>query len=222
MSETQTVYWTPGNYTLSDDSWAFLYRSPQKVSKNKFVFNAPIDDEFKLPMEEINRIQKGKVHRGFLDSDAMLAISQPKRSETPEHACIQYNMNWHFFTEGSLDATTSLPEKETPVRGAKFEPETLDIGLWYTQMGLRYDIPLTSEIFKIKMGKPLFYIEFDTDKDVEMVRYNQTTELHNLAQEYYALKPRYGRALKDEEISRGLFEADIPRIVLSQIRKNIV
>lgn len=221
MSE-QIVYWTPGNYKLGDESWSFLYRAPERVSDNKFVFYAPIDDNFKLPMEEINRIQKGKVHRGFVDSDAMLAILQPKKSDKPDHAFIQYNMNWQFFTEGSLDAVTSLPDKDTPVEGATFEPETLDIGLWYTQFGLNYHIPLSSEVFDLKRGAPLFYVEFNTDKKVELVRYNQSVELHNLAQEYYALKPRYGRALTEQQLVEGIFAAEMPQQILSEIRKNIV
>lgn len=222
MSDKRTVYWTPGNFKLEDESWSFLYRAPEQVAPNKFVFYSPIDDNFKLPMEEINRIQKGKVHRGFVDSDAMLAILQPKKSDKPNHAFIQYNMNWQFFAEGSLDATTSLPDEDTPVEGASFEPETQDIGLWYTQLGLNYHIPLKSEVFDLKRGKPLFYIEFNTDQEVEMVRYNQNMALHNLAQEYYALKPRYGRAFSEKELIEGIFAAEMPRLVLSEIRKNLV
>lgn len=222
MSDKLTVYWTPGNFKLDDESWTYLYQYPEQVEKNKFVFRSPIDDEFKLPMDEINRIQKGKVHRGFVESDAMLAILQPDRSELPEHALIQYNMNWHFYADSDATITTSLPSKEAPVKNAIFEPDERPLNGLYKQFGLRYNIPLSTETFNLKAGNALLYVEIDTDKEVEFVRYNQSTELYNLAQESYIIPQRYGRAVTEEERLENYRKAQIPEIVLSYIKKNII
>jgi hypothetical protein len=222
MSDTLKIYWTPSNFKLIDESWSFLYAHPEKISDNKFVFKANIDDEFKLPMEEINKIQKGKVHRGVLESDAMLAIFQPDKSSVPEHALIQYNMNWHFFAEEEVEVKTSLPQAEAPIKDAIFQEQTQNIGLWYKPFSLRYDIPLSSKGFELKSGSPLFYLEVDTKKDVEFVRYDQSVQLHNISEEYFSLKLRYGRAMTDEEAESGIRASRLPEIVLSEIHKNIV
>lgn len=222
MSDALKIYWTPGNFKLVDESWSFLYAYPEKVSGNKFVFKSTIDDEFKLPMEEINRIQKGKVHRGIVESDAMLAIFQSDKSSVPEHALIQYNMNWLFFSEEDVKVKTTLSQKETPVKDALFQEQTESIGLWYKQFSLMYDIPLSSKGFELKAGFPLFYLEIDTKKEVEFVRYDQSLQLQHLAEEYLSLRPRYGRAMTDKEIESGIRSAHLPEIVLSEIRKNIV
>lgn len=222
MSDTLKVYWAPGNFKLIDESWSFLYAHPEKISDNKFVFKSNIDDEFKLPMEEINKIQKGKVHRGAVESDALLAIFQPDKSSVPEHALIQYNMNWHFFAEEEVKVKTTLPQKETPIKDALFQEQTENIGLWYKQFPLRYDIPLSSKGFELKAGSPLFYIEVDTKKEVEFVRYDQSVQLHNLAEECYSLRQRYGRAMTDQEVESGIRASRIPEIILSEIRKNII
>lgn len=222
MSEKLKIYWTPGNFKLQDESWSYLYSYPEPVGKNKFVVRANIEDKFKLPKDEITRIQKGKVHRGAVETDAMLAIYQPDRSDIPDHALIQYNMNWHFFSDESVKVKTSLPSEEAPVKDAKFDENTKDISLWYGQFGLRYHIPLSSEAFELEKGAPLFYLEVDSDKEVEFVRYNQSLELHNLAEEYFSLKLRYGRAQSDEEIQEGIRAARLPEIVLSYIQKSII
>lgn len=222
MSETLKIYWTPGNFKLEDESWSYLYTEPQQVEKNKFLITANIDDQFKLPMEEINRIQKGKVHRGAVESDAMLAIFQPGRSTIKDHALIQYNMNWHFFAEESVTVTTSLPVKDAPVLKALFEEQSQDISLWYKQFGLRYNIPLSSTAFDLRAEQPLMYITVDTDKEVEFVRYNQCTELHNIADEYFSLRQRYGRAVTDEDLDNRIRAAGLNKIVMSYIKKNII
>lgn len=222
MSEKLTVYWTPGNFKLEDESWTYIYQYPEKIDKNKFVIKSAIDDEFKLPMEEINRIQKGKVHRGFVESDAMLAILQPDRSELPEHALIRYNMNWHFYADSDVKIKTSLPSKEAPVKNAVFESEERPLNGFYKQFGLSYNIPLTSETFNLKAGSPLVYLEFETDQEVELVRYNQSTELFNIAQESYVISQRYGRAVTEAKHKQLYEGAHIPEIVLSYIKKNIV
>jgi hypothetical protein len=222
MSETLKIYWTPGNFKLQDESWSYLYNFPEQVEGNKFVIKSNIDDQFKLPMEEINRIQKGKVHRGAVESDAMLAIFQPDRSDIPEHALIQYNMNWQFFTDEPVKLKTSLPKKDAPVTNAIFKEQTQDISLWYNQFGLRYNIPLTSQVFDLKAGTPLLYLEVDTDKEVEFVRYNQSTELYNIAEEYFVLRQRYGRATTDEELEERIRSSRLNEILLSYIRKNVI
>lgn len=222
MSEPLTVYWTPGNFKFTDESWTYLYTYPEQVEKNKFVFRSSIEDTFKLPMEEINKIQKGKVHRGPIETEAMLAIYQPGRSDIKEHALIQYNMNWHFFTEESTIITTSLPKEEAPVKNAIFEEQSLDAGLHYKQFGLRYNIPLSSNNFELKADSPIMYLTVDTDREIEFVRYNQSVELHNLAEEYYSLKARYGRATTDEELEARIKASGLNNIVMSYIRKNII
>lgn len=218
----EKVYWTPGNFKLSDESWSYLYAYPEKVDKNKFVFRAQIDDQFKLPMEEINRIQKGKVHRGPIETDAMLAIFQPERSEMEDRALIQYNMNWHFFSENSLIAKTSLPTEDAPVSGAIFDEQSWDIGLWYKQFPLRYHIPLKAQAFNLTAGTPLFYLELETDNDVEFIRYDQSPELHNIAEEYFNLRVRYGRATSEDELNERIQAAQLNKVVLSYIHKNII
>lgn len=222
MSDTLKVYWTPGNFKLADESWTYLYTEPQQIEKNKFVITSNIDDQFKLPMEEINRIQKGKVHRGPVESDAMLAIYQPDRSTVKDHALIQYNMNWHFVTEESVNITSSLPIADAPVIKAIFEEQTQDTSLWYKQFGLRYNIPLSSQTFDLRAEQPLMYLTIDTDQEVEFVRYDQSVELHNIGEEYFSLKARYGRAVTDEELEKRIKSSGLNKLVLSYVKKNII
>jgi hypothetical protein len=221
MTETINVYWSPGNFVYTEESWTYLYAYPEQISKNKFVFKATIEDSFRMPDEEINKIQKGKVHRGPLESDSFLAIFQPDRSDTPEHAIIQYNMNWVFFAEEPVMSKTTLSDDETPVKGAKFVEQKKDIGVWCTPSSLKYDIPLGSTEFSIKAGDPLFYLELDTDKEVVFHRFNQTEPLRHLLEEYGFIKERYGKARSEKEILDGLNASRMPELLLSEIKKNI-
>jgi len=222
MSNEVNVYWTPGNFIISEESWSYIYAAPEKVASNKFVFKSVIEDSFRLPDEEINKIQKGKVHNGPLETESFLALFQPERSDIPEHAVIQYNMNWLFFAEESLTAKMTLGESEVPVKGAKFVDQKKDIGHFYTANSLRYQIPLGSTEFKINSGAPLFYLELDTDKDVIFNRYHQTPSLRFLQEEYTFLKERYGKARSEKEILDGLLMSDMPNLVLSEIKKNLI
>lgn len=222
MTEIINVYWSPENFVYTEESWTYLYAYPEQALDNKFVFKSTIEDTFKLPIEEIKKVQRGMTSPGFLDSNSLLTVFQPERSDTPGHALIQYNMNWLFFADQPVMSKTTLLDFETPVEGSQFVEQKKDIGIWYLPCSLKYNIPLESTDFSIKNGAPLFYLELDTNKKIVFHRFNQTKSLRHLLEEYSLIRDRYGKARSEQKILDGLRASRMPELVLSEIKKNVV
>jgi hypothetical protein len=63
------------------------------------------------------------------------------------------------------------------MRYGSIVPGQLDIGKWFRNITLEYNLWEGVDNFFIDKGEHLAYIEFDTNKKVELVRFKLNTEL---------------------------------------------
>jgi hypothetical protein len=89
-------------------------------------------------------------------------------------------MKWVFFTEDdSLNMKLTSPyfSNSNHMRYGSIVPGQLDIGKWFRNITLEYNLWEGVDNFFIDKGEHLAYIEFDTNKKVELVRFKLNTEL---------------------------------------------
>ena len=79
-------------------------------------------------------------------------------------------------------------------------PGDMNIGSWFRPYPLEMQLWGNSGEIKFQENEPLFYVEFDTDKDIILKRFNFNQNLHNYAKhcttfynQEYSLIKRYNQ-----------------------------
>ena len=76
--------------------------------------------------------------------------------------------------------------------------------------------------FHIKEGEPLFYVEFKTNKNVVVKRFNVNEKLQKISASCIESFSLFGRGESFEERYRRFNDTNMREIVLDQINKNII
>lgn len=244
-SDTITVYWAPAPYILQEESWAMAYSEPvhlfsehrksknpngnpnnifacpatKSTLNNTYVVNHQFDNVVDLP-GNINP----KFDHYWLETNSAIGVLVPRSSALTGYHNLMYNMGWLLFADEPLVARFTAPffPPHTPAEGAMLSTGEFDIGSWYRAFNLDYHVPVSAKTLKFMKDDPLFYIEFKTDKNIILKRYNVSPSLNNLAMESVNAPGRYGRFQSLKERYGIAKKAMIPELVLSEIKKNLV
>lgn len=200
------VYWAPVNYNLlapPRDSNIFYYdpksllsilnesrnketlihnifRCPvvSNLTKNVFVLENPLD---------ISAVYDRKTNRFNLTNTQhpispgfYLSFAKQHEPSIDENLLFVYELQWIFFTEEpSLNMTLTSPyfSYAPHMQYGSIVPGSFDIGKWFRNLNLEFNIWNNKNELHVKEGEPLAYVHFDTDKTVELVRFNLNTQL---------------------------------------------
>jgi len=238
--EPLVVYWAPA-IASSDGKWDLLYPEPtnlyldlmseknpnrgltsyllcpvaSKKFKNTFVITQPHDSSY---------------FYDFTDSDNPIVSPTSKMSigcEVKRPATIksgptlEFYLRYIFFSEESLNARFTPPMFH-PAKHTNYGtavPGTMDVGSWFRPYPLEMQLWGQSGEIKFEEDEPLFYVEFDTDREIVLKRFNFTEDLHNYAkhcvtfysQEYSLLK-RYNQFKRTK----------MNELILKEIKNNVL
>lgn len=246
MANPITIYWTPGSFTDSEPTKNYLYTKPYSVlsglhkSKsdtaflhacpahkdimtNVFRFDAAIDDNFDLPIKNLENLSSYEGKNYDLVTESKVGIYRPRKSSLDNYENVSYDMSWVIFASEPVEARMTAPymPATNPVPGGMLAAGQYDIGKWYRPLNLDYHIPLVEAQFSVKAGDPLFFLEILTDRKVEFKRYNFTDKLKAMSYESAAVPGSYGRNKKMSEHYDLADRTSVPELVLSEIRKNL-
>ena len=242
------VYWSPASFVNEDPQWNLLYSEPKNVydnlisdtngtslaircpatrniMKNIYSLHSRIDDEFSLADANLSEIEKDtSADQYSLNLDSKCDLFRHRASSYPGYVNLSYNMSWLFFSDEPLKLRMSAPYYPTssPVDGAMFAFGEFDIGQWFRHLTLDYQIPITAEKFSIKEGQPLAFLEFFTDKKINLHRFRTTTSITQLSKENMASPVRYGKRKTLEQRYEMFNKSGMREVVMSEIKKNLV
>jgi hypothetical protein len=245
------IYWAPGQFTSEDPhSWNQFYSAPLPVSSRvlsmkspdaggRSIFACPAYAESLTNVFEVsaNHDEKVTIPSIFFEQpptqypftlpvDSVLSLELPRESSFKDYLDVAYNMSWLFFSEEPVKVRFTAPyfPNKSPSKDALLALGEFDIGVWFRNFNLDYLIPKGSYDFSIQSGDPLFYLQVFTEKDVVFKRFIHTPSTQKLAEEYAQLgnlrKKKLGvNFSKRYEISKS---AQLPKLVLNEIKKNVV
>lgn len=249
MADEITVYWTPHPVMQSVESWHFLYKTPEpvvkkiideqggdmrtcpavkKLLKNTFTFNSMVKDNFKydnkvaaemavnMELEENTPIPAFSQHR--------VPFVMPRPSSLSGYINAVYYMSWLFFSEESLEANFTAPyfPPKVPAEGALFSPGMFDIGRWFRPVPLDYHIPISTDEVHIDEGDELMYVQFLTDKKINLRRFEMNEELWSLAEECIWAHKMYGAHWKLEERYELGENSQLRQRIIKAIKKQLL
>jgi hypothetical protein len=140
--------------------------------QNIFVFKNPIKSFYQFKIMQNNKLT-------FMPTENSLDINTFVKPSIENNITFEYPLKWIFFCEESLDMVTSAPyfsEAEHLTYGAMV-PGKLDISKWFRVINIQFNLWDDVTQFRINKNEPLFYTNFVTDNQVELIRFEMNDYL---------------------------------------------
>lgn len=244
--DTITVYWGPAERLPFGKRTSMLHRKPESLLSfihgektpkadqqrcpalkarldNVFVFKAAIDDEFDIDLNEVR--EYSDTHENYIYNTASKAgVAHVRPTNLKGYYNISYLVTWLFFASEPVIAKFTAPYYPafTPMKGALLATGEFDIGRWLRPVALDYHVPNDENHFAVKEGDPLMFIEFMTDKKIEFKKITPDDLLHSYSAEHVRSPKMHGANKTLEERYKIADEADMPKLILSHIEKNLI
>lgn len=181
----------------------------EKLKKTFFV-KTPIDCEYHIEDNTIKPI-----------SDKFIKTETPHLPSLKNNFLFVLGMFYIFFSKESIKMNLTSPffSKCDYTQYANIVPGSLDISKWFRTINLEFNC--YENKIKFKKGEPLAYFTFDTNKQIEIKRFNMSEKLDKLSEtcnnsssweKWVPLYNRYKRFLKSRT----------DKIVLREIQKNLL
>ena len=219
--EPLVVYWAPA-VDINDGSWDLLYAEPVNLysylmsDKNpnrgltNYLLCPSASRKFKKSYM-ITQPQDSSYFYDFTDKDNPVIAPLTQRalncnvvrpSTINAGPTIEFALRYIFFAEESLNARFTPPMFH-PAKHTKYGttiPGDMDIGSWFRPFPLEMQLWGDSGEINFEEGEPLFYVEFDTEREIILKRFSFDQELHNYSKhcvsfynQEYSLIKRYNR-----------------------------
>ena len=245
MSDSIDVYWATGNFSDQEQQWNLLYREPEQVylhevGKNKkqnqlkscpahrnvasklYALKSNIDDKHNFTDQLLSENQNAA--GTILPSNGKVALQVIRPPISDNYANIIYNLSWLFIASESLEMKMTAPyfPATTPTKDAKLTFGQFDIGNWYRNVNLEYLIPLEAKEFVVKKGESLAYVEFLTEKKINLIPFVFTERIKKLQQEFVTGQNHIHRGFPLKQRYQLAKTSNIRNIMLTEVRKNVV
>jgi len=234
--ETINVYWTAWSAPEEQTSM-LLFNSPKKLfkeliknktinSKNQTLFScpavkdltknlysvsSPISSKFKYEYNNIVSLNENNLIDLIGDTHPNVSNFGPM---------LVYQAYYIFFAEEPLIARFTNPYFSKTEGYRSTIPGEFDIGKWFRPYPLQYQMWNNSGIFEIKENEDLFYVEFMTDKNINLIRFDYDEEVQN-----YADQAIMARKIFPSSTLNSLYlrfkNSGIRESLIAKIKKNI-
>jgi len=238
------VYWAPLVINEIDHSdWSFLYPKPDQLfsslvknkvsdsgnnnffscpaTANKFkktlVFNFPVDSHYAYDFSNNNKILQ-------LENPNGVAAQVLRDAAIKQGPCIYINLSYVLFSDEPLDAFFTSPYFHKPgyTNYGTVVPGEFNIGKWFRPFNLELQMWSNKGEFTIEENEPTFYVEFKTDRPIELKRFSMNEKLFNYANSCVETTNMFGRGRSLLQRYAMFDKVGLREKVLTEINKNII
>ena len=243
--DTVNVYWSPHpSHELGSGEWNMIYPNPKTLfnelkelrvtnreNQNTFFVCPATNDKFKRTFV-FRSGMGGKYEYDFTGdnqiinplTEEFLGCSVRRQPITEIGPLIEFYYSWNFFSEEPLDAVFSAPTFHQP-KYFKYMapvPGEFDIGQWYRPYNFEVQVWGKKGKMELEYNEPLIYVEFRTNKKINLIRYRNTAELSAISSHNSKSPTYWGKHLGLRERYNRFKASSMREIVLKEIKKNIV
>ena len=246
--DTIKVYWAPFPFSDQEEQWNMAYRPPVPVAdnfysnlksdpmivkcpvtresvRNTFSLNSNIKDEVVLDEGVMSSIYSDTSEGEYylpLNSKISLLRSRPTSYEGMVN--ITYNLSWLFLASEPVVMRLGPPVFPVvmPAENSFLAFGKYDAGRWFRAVNLDYHIPIGSKKFLIQENQPLAFMEFETEKNIEFVRFKNTQTIIKLSKEFSDSPRRWGKKMTLEKRYKMAEKSGLINLVMSEIKKNVI
>jgi len=226
------------------EDWNMLYDEPKnlylELVRKKKEKSVGRESFFNCPAVT-DRLKSSFIFRNNLDSHVTYDASDPLSPEVIESsglgaqfvrgtnmaggASINFSMAWLFFCEESVEAMTNVPAFHEPSDFSQkgfISPGKFDISKWFRPIMFEAQFWNPVDSVNILSGDPLFYIEFLTDRPVELKRFKMTQQLNKYSHFCSTTIKRFEPRLPLVDRYKRFLNTKTDRLVLKEIKENLV
>jgi hypothetical protein len=244
-----TVYWsTPQLFTGNNphNVSTFFYREPtsvvaplRKIQKergsnflacpafsdmfaNIYQLECPIDLDLNIKEEDAIEEFSGRAFHKITNDRINLLKGRP--SNLSGYFSCMLNLRWTFFADEPLTMRFTPPYFPliVPAEGAIPVAGQFDIGSWFRPLQMEYHLPVGTTKFSYKEGDPLAFIEFMTEKEIVLKRFNYSDKLSIYQEECVNSPVKYGRFIPLKRRYEMAKKSKLREMVLAEIKNNLV
>lgn len=185
--------------------------------KNTYIFSNALESKYSYDFTNNQQIIN-PISKDYLN------YSIPRPPTTNTGPLIQIHLGYIFFSDEPLVATFTPPMFHKPqyTNYGSVCPGDYDIGQWYRPYPLEIQMWDNKGEFYLKYGEPIFYVEFKTDKKINLVRYTMNNKLYSLSAHCVDSTNYWGRGLPLIERYRRFKSASMREIILKEIKNNLI
>ena len=241
-NKTTNVYWAPmfsDNPTTLEINWGILYPDPKSLYdelRPRMTDSEPRKNMFYCPAFK-NLTSNTFVVKNPMKADFKICedkiISRTKNFITPtlshppsikDSILMHYAVRMILFAEDDdINMSLTSPFFDTPnhLKYGNICPGKFSISNWFRSVNAEFNLKPGIDEIIIEKDEPLFYLNFDTDKKVNLIRFDMNHYLQNLSytcgrssdwESWIPLVDRYKR----------FRESRMRQSALREIKKNLV
>lgn len=230
------VYWS-ANFNNEESDWSFLYQKPislfselnqiKEKNSNHFLTCPAVSNKFKKILIFKNSISSSYTY----DSNTIIPISKNYLgvSKTRDKS-INVGPIYHFFnsiflfSEEPLDVFFTPPYFHKPehIKYGSCIPGEFNIGKWYRPYNFEVQMWRNSGEFNIKENEPLYYVDFKTDKKINLYRFNHSKILNNYSNACIGTTSLFGRGQSLFSRYNKFKQTGLREKILTEIKKNLI
>lgn len=240
-NDSLVVYWAPYYFNKNFDENLF-YPDPTNLFKELVekkepksgrlgFFNCPpVSDRMKKTLVFRNNLET-KISYNFTDIENPQVASEYglnsgvyKPSSVIGGANIQFHVGWIFFAEESVEVLVNPPmlHKTELNSHATVLPAKFDIGKWFRPIPIEMQAWANLGSFIVNEEDPLFYLEFLTNKKIDLKRFELNDKLFLYARSCMNSPSAHGTNLPMVNRYKNFMETKTNKLVLNEIKNSLL
>jgi hypothetical protein len=242
------VYWAPA-YGVVDYStnkivdWSMLYPDPKNLFSNLnkekrsdvdpvSLFSCPATKNFLKTIYAFQSAMNSEYYYDFSNNNKKiepvsrehLGIEQRHNPNINAGPLLKIGLGYIFFADEPLVATFTAPffsnseyiQYGTPI------PGEFDIGQWFRPYALELQMWDSSGKLKINAKEDLFYVRFNTKKNIKLHRFDVNEKLESYMNHCMNYSDMFGRFRPLAERYASFKNARLRDYILKEISKNLI
>jgi hypothetical protein len=245
------VYWAPhsvANENSPIGNWNMLYHDPVNVfkywsqfdiksdikendsfikcpgfknlSKNIYAWNWPIDCSYSYnaASTDVNQIEILPLTESFISC-------YPPRNQTMSVGpSIEFSYRLHMFADEPLEVALTSPylQQVEYLKYGFLTSGQFDVGQWFRTLNTEIQLYGNKGELHIKKDEPIFYVNFLTDRKVNLHRFELTDEIDTYSRKCIGAKHTFGYKLPLAESYKIFNKSRTRDILLKKIKENLI
>ena len=165
--------------------------------KNTYVIKSPFDVKFM-----VSNTPEGKLITAiYKDEDFEKAFLSDRNAENSTFSMMSYGISYLFYSKQSVEMEICQPHMSAhispTIRNMSVVCGKFDISKWIRPTDFAFEIIDDTQILEFRRGDPLFYVRFNTDDKVNLIRSEINDDILNLIKSQISIKKYFpGNSLK--------------------------
>lgn len=216
--EKVIIYWSPNS--VADDEypidWSMMYMAPERVSKNENIFylktNVGVDFTYDVKLFEFkSNIENyiGGKNEGDLEGKNLV---------------LSLNAGWLFFSEEDVSIKITNPDLNVAnhLNQGRLVEGGFNISSWFRPVEAKFNLKYENKDFSFNSQDPIACIKFFTEKEIIFKRFFLTKNLMYMSNSCVRSSILFGKDYSQSDLQNLFKDTEMDKLVLSQIKKNLV